>query len=237
MLCLRNAYLWPAVTSTAEHLRHFARARPCALLFVAVALTLLVAIPAGAALAGQKESVAQFVTGIVTDALGRPIAHATVTLQSSDGRMIAQTITDDRSLFRLPQGKAGTYALVTRRKGFKQGTMIIVLPQISPKSLGKHLDVVLEAQEALTVPVSAARIRAQNGLSASGTKKYTLSARDISNLPEGEATPLNEVMLQMPGVALDQNQEIHIRGEHMGIQYQMNGIVLPLDINTDPTFA
>ena len=44
-------------------------------------------------------------------------------------------------------------------------------------------------------------------------------------------------MLQMPGVALDQNQEIHIRGEHMGIQYQMNGIMLPLDINTDPTFT
>ena len=41
----------------------------------------------------------------------------------------------------------------------------------------------------------------------------------------------------MPGVALDQNQEIHIRGEHMGIQYQINGILLPLDINNDPTFT
>jgi hypothetical protein len=51
------------------------------------------------------------------------------------------------------------------------------------------------------------------------------------------ATALNQVMLQMPGVALDQNQEIHIRGEHMGIQYQMNGILLPLDMNTDPTFT
>ena len=42
----------------------------------------------------------------------------------------------------------------------------------------------------------------------------------------------------MPGVALDQNQEIHIRGEHAGIQYQYeNGIPLPLDINNDPTFT
>ena len=41
----------------------------------------------------------------------------------------------------------------------------------------------------------------------------------------------------MPGVALDQNQEIHIRGEHAGVQYQMNGILLPLDINNDPTFT
>jgi outer membrane cobalamin receptor len=44
-------------------------------------------------------------------------------------------------------------------------------------------------------------------------------------------------MVQMPGVTLDQNQEIHIRGEHMGIQYQINGILLPLDINSDPTFT
>ena len=190
-------------------------------------------MPGGGASAGQKQSVAQFVNGMVTDALGRPLARATVTLESAEGHTIAQAITDDRGLFRLPQRKAGTYALVTRRKGFKPGTMVIVLPHIS----GKHLDLVLESQEALTVPVSATRIRAQNGLSANGNNKYTLTARDIVNLPEGEATPLNQVMLQMPGVALDQNQEIHIRGEHMGIQYQMNGILLPLDINTDPTFT
>jgi hypothetical protein len=41
----------------------------------------------------------------------------------------------------------------------------------------------------------------------------------------------------VPGVTLDQNQEIHIRGEHMGIQYQMNGLLLPLDMNNDPTFT
>ena len=183
--------------------------------------------------AGQKQSVAQFVNGVVTDAFGPPAARATVTLESADGNIIAQAITDDRGLFRLPQRKAGTYALVTRRKGFKPGTMIVVLPQ----SAQKRLDLVLESREALTVPVIATRMRAQNGMSASGTSKYTLTARDIANLPEGEATPLNQVMLQMPGVALDQNQEIHIRGEHMGIQYQMNGILLPLDINTDPTFT
>ena len=210
-----------------------ARAKICAPFFAALGLVLFLAMPTGAASAGQKEGASQYVEGSVKDALGRPLARADVTLESADGHTIAQAITDDRGLFRLPQGKAGTYALVTRKKTFKQGTMIIVLPERS----GKRLDLVLESQEALTVPVSASRIRAQNRLSMSGTNKYTLSARDISNLPQGEATPLNQVMLQMPGVALDQDQEIHIRGEHMGIQYQMNGILLPLDINTDPTFT
>ncbi len=85
--------------------------------------------------------------------------------------------------------------------------------------------------------LSANRIRVQNTLTETGASKYTLTKHDIKNLPQGEATPLNEVLLQMPGVALDQNQEIHVRGEHMGIQYEMNGILLPLDLNTDPTFT
>ena len=103
--------------------------------------------------------------------------------------------------------------------------------------MSKPLELVLESEVALNVPIKASRVRAQNGLSHTGNSKYTMTAEDIGNLPAGEATPLNDVLLQMPGVALDQNQEIHIRGEHAGIQYQMNNIMLPLDINNDPTFT
>jgi hypothetical protein len=198
-----------------------------------VALLFCLALSGTRALAGQKQTAFQPLTGTITDALRRPVPGVVVTLQSDDGRTIAAAITDDHGQFRLPEGSAGTYALTARRKGFKPATMIIILP----KSARKHLELVLESEKALTLPVSASRIHPQNGLSQTGTNKYTLTAKDITNLPEGEATPLNQVMLQMPGVVLDQNQEIHIRGEHMGIQYQMNGILLPLDINTDPTFT
>jgi hypothetical protein len=106
-----------------------------------------------------------------------------------------------------------------RRTGFDSANVIVVLPD----KAGKPVAVVLEATRALTLPVSASRIHAQNQLTATGVSKYTLTARNITNLPQGEATPLNQVLLQMPGVALDKNQEIHIRGEHAKIQYEMNG--------------
>ena len=77
--------------------------------------------------------------------------------------------------------------------------------------IAKSFDLVLESEDALTVAVEAARLSAQNGLSSTGTSKYTMGQRDIAELAAGQATPLNQVMLQMPGVALDQNQEIHIR--------------------------
>ena len=178
---LRNLSSRLAVISTAWRFRGrrvLARAKICATFFAAIGLVFFLTMPSGAVSAGQKEGASQYVEGSVKDALGRPIARADVTLESADGHMIAQAITDDRGLFRLTQGRAGTYALVTRKKTFKQGTMIVVLPERS----AKHLDLVLESQEALTVPVSASRIRAQNGLSMSGTNKYTLSAHDIANL-------------------------------------------------------
>jgi len=186
-------------------------------------------------------AVGRSITGRVSDALGRPIVGAAVTLQAGDGRTVARAFTDGQGSYRLPERGAatnalappGTYVLMVRNKGFKPATMIIVLPERA----AKRQNFALEAEQALIVPVSASRIRGQNGLSETGTSRYTLTAKDIANLPAGEATPLNQVLLQMPGVALDQNQEIHIRGEHMGIQYQMNGIMLPLDINTDPTFT
>ena len=197
-----------------------------------VALVFCLALSGSKAVAGQKQT-AFPLAGTVADALGRPLPGAIVTLQSGDGRTVTEATTNDHGQFRLSESVAGTYALVTHRKGFKPAAKIVILP----RSAGKHLEIVLESEEALTLPVSAGLVHPQNGLSQTGTNKYTLTAKDITNLPEGDATPLNQVMLQMPGVALDQNQEIHIRGEHMGIQYQMNGIMLPLDINTDPTFT
>jgi outer membrane receptor protein involved in Fe transport len=182
---------------------------------------------------GVQKSSAQIVTGQAKDALGRPAAKVTVILQAPSGADIASTMTDEQGLFVLNGVPPGTYVLLTRKKGYKPAAKVVVIS----RRASNPVDLVLESEKPLTVVVKAKRLRAQNGVSSTGTNKYTLTQRDIDDLPEGQATPLNEVLLQMPGVALDQNQEIHIRGEHAGIQYQMNGVLLPLDINNDPTFT
>jgi len=75
------------------------------------------------------------------------------------------------------------------------------------------------------------------GVSASGANDYSVGAQDISNLPQGENTNITDVLTQMPGVAIDQNQQIHIRNtEGPQFQYQINGVLVPLDINTNPPF-
>jgi hypothetical protein len=86
------------------------------------------------------------------------------------------------------------------------------------------------------ITVEAARIGGPD-VSPNGSNQYTVTDHDIANLPAGTNTPLTDVIAQMPGVAIDQNQQIHIRNtEGPQFQYQINGILVPLDINTNPPF-
>jgi outer membrane cobalamin receptor len=74
-------------------------------------------------------------------------------------------------------------------------------------------------------------------VSFSGTNDYSITSQDILNMPAGENTVLTDVLAQLPGVGIDQNQQVHIRNtEGSGFQYQINGILVPLDINTNPPF-
>ncbi|MEI9986288.1 MAG: TonB-dependent receptor [Aliidongia sp.] len=76
------------------------------------------------------------------------------------------------------------------------------------------------------------------GLSVTGANQYSVSSEDILRLPAGTNTNITDVLAQMPGVAIDQNQQIHIRNtEGPQFQYQINGVLVPLDINTNPPFV
>jgi outer membrane receptor for ferrienterochelin and colicins len=60
-----------------------------------------------------------------------------------------------------------------------------------------------------------------------GASTYAISAQAIDTMPVGENAPLNQVVLQAPGVAQDSFGQLHVRGEHNGLQFRLNGVILP----------
>jgi outer membrane receptor protein involved in Fe transport len=101
------------------------------------------------------------------------------------------------------------------------------------------------AQESTeTVTVTAEKLAAaRNGIQTqTGASTYTITSREIQAQPGGDNAQLNSVVLQMPGVAQDSFGQLHVRGEHNGIQYRLNGIILPEGISVfgqtlDPRLA
>src|SRR6201986_671230 len=95
-----------------------------------------------------------------------------------------------------------------------------------------------------TVVVTAQKLaEARNDIQTqTGASTYTITSKDIDAEPGGANTQLNQVIPQAPGAAQDSFGQLHIRGEHNGLQYRLNGIIIPEGISVfgqtlDPRLA
>jgi len=74
--------------------------------------------------------------------------------------------------------------------------------------------------------------RARSGIQTRiGATTYTLSSKAIDAQPGGAEIPLNETLLQTPGVSQDSFGQIHLRNDHGNIQYRIDGVILPEGIS------
>ncbi|HXW84211.1 MAG TPA: TonB-dependent receptor, partial [Candidatus Binataceae bacterium] len=197
----------------------------CALL-----ATLLTCAWAGSARADPPPAVQpRRIAGRVTDALGKPIAGATVRAESQNA-IASRTVTDSAGHFELTLAP-GSYDLVAASTGFETAREAVAIA-----AGGKLAPLVLamKARAPLTLAVISARLdRARNDLSPeTGSIAYQFDQQAIHRLPGGQNTALAQVLQQAPGVSQDsyaQGQEqIHFNGENGGgIQYRINGVFVP----------
>jgi outer membrane receptor protein involved in Fe transport len=83
------------------------------------------------------------------------------------------------------------------------------------------------------IVVTAHRLNeARSGIQTqTGASTYTITAAAVAATPGGDNTLLNQVVMQAPEVAQDSFGQFHVRGEHNGLQYRINGIILPEGIS------
>ena len=190
-----------------------------------ILIQLFFCMPALGANLTTKTTTKYRVTGVVKDALGRPIKHAALSLQSSKGQVVAHATSNDAGEFSFNAISPGTYAVVATSTGFKTATSIV---SVSAKG-APPVVLAMEAEKAVSLKVAATRLnQARNSLSpTTGGSKYTFTQQAIQQLPQGDNTSLNQVILQAPGVAQDSFGQLHVRGDHANLQYRVNGIQLP----------
>ena len=90
----------------------------------------------------------------------------------------------------------------------------------------------VKAENLGAVDVTAALDQARNALSPdTGSSQYVIDQKAITQLPLGASTPLNQVLLQAPGVVQDSYGGLHVRGDHANLQYRINGVIIPESIS------
>jgi outer membrane receptor protein involved in Fe transport len=104
---------------------------------------------------------------------------------------------------------------------------VIIMPALAagqPAPAGQPANGLSINLDVIAKQLDVARQQIQPSL---GATVYNFSPQALQNIPQGENAPLNQVLLQAPGVAQDSFGQIHLRGEHANVQYRINGVELP----------
>lgn len=164
--------------------------------------------------------------GTMRDMSGHPMPNESVNLQSGSGKVVTTAKTDAEGHYSFSGVPPASYVLIATQQDRILGSVPVNLAE----GLTIHKDLNLAEAQALSVVISQARQQIRNTLSPqTGTNAYKLDRQAIANLPLGDDTSLNKILLQVPGVAEDSaaSGNLHIRGEHANAQYRLNGILLP----------
>jgi hypothetical protein len=160
---------------------------------------------------------AVFVDGTVVDAAGHPVAGATVKIT---GQSITLTKTTDSSgNFAFTTLTVGTYEIFVS-KGDLRATQ-----QVELTSNGVRLKIAIAKLSSIggvTVTSTAAAVK------KSGTD-LSINAAQLANLPTGSSLP--SILTQLPSAATGSNGQIHINGDHNGINYYIDGVQVPANLN------
>ncbi|MEO7431239.1 MAG: TonB-dependent receptor [Dokdonella sp.] len=83
-----------------------------------------------------------------------------------------------------------------------------------------------------TVSVVGKLDHARNQLSPDiGSSQYLFDRSSIAQMPLGDSTGLNQLLLRAPGVVNDSYGQLHVRGDHADLQYRINGTIIPESIS------
>lgn len=88
----------------------------------------------------------------------------------------------------------------------------------------------LSAIEVTAAHLKSARVELSPNV---GTTIYSVDTHMIDKLGAGANTPLNDVLLRLPGVSQDAkgSGSVHVRDDHGNVQYRINGVQLPESIS------
>ncbi len=167
--------------------------------------------------AADAVNASAFIRGTVTNN-GRPVANVTLTARGNN--MAVRTTTNAKGYFSFPPLALGTYD-VEAQQGDLRGRVRVDLG-----SGGTHIEISLAklAEIAHTVVSRSQLIR------GSGSD-VALNGTDLTQMPFNNS--FSEMEIQMPGAARGANGVVHMNGDHGVINYMIDGVALPQELNRD----
>jgi TonB dependent receptor-like, beta-barrel len=160
------------------------------------------------------------VTGVVQYEDFRRVPQVTVELRDQEGTIIDTQVSNEGGEFLFAPPEAGIYSIQATQSDLSSESTILKIendPYLEVKLTLAH-------RQELTLEVVASLPPIQHRLSG---ESYSVSRKDIEELPRGNNIALNDLLLTLPSAVDGGLKQVHIRQDHANFQFRIDGVPVP----------
>jgi hypothetical protein len=147
------------------------------------------------------------------------VGQVVIEVKDQEGTLVATGVSNDAGEFRIPVPADGTYSVSAVQDAYRSEYIVLKIegaPHPITLTLSNTKEIALEVRS----PLAPIQYKASS-------ETYSVSRKDIEALPRGNNVEVSDVLLTVPSVAYGALKQTHIRQDHAGQQYRIDGIPIP----------
>ncbi|HEV8540403.1 MAG TPA: TonB-dependent receptor [Nitrospiraceae bacterium] len=165
------------------------------------------------------------ITGFVQNQDLRRVPQAIVELRDQEGTVVADAVTNDAGEFTVTAPAGGSFSVSAVQETYRSEYVVLKVGTEPPSPIKLTLTLTKDIALDIVSPLPPIQYKASS-------ETYSLSRKEIEQLPRGNNNDVNEVLATIPGAAVNALKQTHIRQEHSNLQFRIDGVPIPDTVTT-----
>ena len=162
----------------------------------------------------------KLIAGSVQNQDLRRVGQVLVEVKNQEGTLVTTGVSNSAGEFSIPVPADETYSVSAVQDTYRSEYIVLKVGTEAPDpiilTLSKTKEIALEVRS----PLAPIQYKASS-------ETYSISRKEIEELPRGNNVELQDVLITIPGAVYGSLKQVHIRQDHANIQLRIDGVPIP----------
>lgn len=160
------------------------------------------------------------ITGSVQNQDLRRVGQVLIEVKNQEGTLVTTGVSNSAGEFSIPVPADETYSVSAVQDAYRSEYIVLKIGTEDPNSITLTLSKTKEIALEVRSPLAPIQYKASS-------ETYSISRKEIEELPRGNNVELHDVLVTIPGAAYGSLKQVHIRQEHANLQLRIDGVPIP----------
>ena len=160
------------------------------------------------------------ITGSVQNQDLRRVGQVLVEVKNQEGTLVTTGVSNSAGEFSIPVPADETYSVSAVQDTYRSEYIVLKIGAEDPTPISLTLSKTKEIALEVRSPFAPIQYKASS-------ETYSISRKEIEELPRGNNVELQDVLVTIPGAAYGSLKQVHIRQEHANLQLRIDGVPIP----------